>query len=714
MSDSPESQSWYRVSSLKPRLKSHAEIHRQRFRGELWYVLEDHASGRYHRFTPAANQIIGMMNGKRSVQEIWDLAESRLGDEVPSQDEVVRLLAQLHSSDLLQADVPPDFAELSQRHESQRRATLLQTFRSPLAIRFPLMDPDRFLTASVAVMRPWFTWFGFVLWLAVVALGVFLAALHWTDLTKDITDRVLSLDNLLLLFFVFPVVKALHELGHGYATKVWGGEVHEMGIMLLVLMPVPYVDASAASAFADNRRRMIVGAAGIMVEAFLAACAMLVWINVEPGLTRAVAYNVMLIAGVSTLLFNGNPLLRFDGYYIFADMLQTPNLASRSSAYLGHLIQRYLFGVTSEPLMAAPDERPWFASYAVAAFIYRLFVMTAIVLFVATKFFIVGVIIAIWAIILMFVMPLMKNATFLASSPRLRGHRTRALAVTGAIFGALAVLFFLAPLQHSTMAEGVVWVPEKAKVYAATNGFVVRLLAAPDEWVEEDAPLIEMIDSIHLARVRVIEAQLKELQVAYTAAKVRDRVQAAITGERMKHTEKRLANARESVDNLVVRSPTSGVFLLPSAADLDGRFLRKGELFGYVVDFDSPRVRVVVTQDDIDLVRTQTLRVDVRLAEDIASVIPALVVREVPAALDRLPSVALGSLGGGVIAIDPSDSGGDMALRKVFQFDLELDPRATAMQVGGRVFVRFDHGREALAWQAYRALRQLFLSKFNV
>ena len=714
MSDSTPSQSWYRVAALKPRLKPHAEIHRQRFRGELWYVLEDHASGRYHRFTPAANQFIGMMDGKRSVQEIWTLAESRMGAEVPDQDEVVRLLAQLHASDLLITDVTPDFAELSQRHDSQRRASLVQTFRSPLAIRFPLMDPDRFLTASMALMRPLFTWSGFVLWLAVVTMGVGLAAVHWADLTEDITDRVLAVDNLILLFFVFPVVKALHELGHGYATKMWGGEVHEMGIMLLVLMPVPYVDASSASAFTSSRRRMVVGAAGIMVETFLAALAMLVWVNIEPGLTRAVAYNVMLIAGISTLLFNGNPLLRFDGYYILADFLQTPNLASRSSGYLGHLIQRYLFGVKTEPTMAAPDERPWFATYAVAAFLYRLFVMTAIVMFVATKFFIVGVIIAIWAVVLMFVMPLMKNVTFLASSPRLRGHRTRALAVTGALLGSLAALLFLAPVPHGTMAQGVIWAPEKGKVYAATEGFAARLLATPNARVEAGAPLIEMVDNIQLARVRVIEAQLKELRVTLAAEKVRDRVQAAITAERIKHTEERLASARENAGNLIVRSPTSGVFLLPAADDLVGRYFRKGELIGYVVDFDSPRVRVVVTQDDIELVRSRTLRVDVRLAEHIATVIPAVVTREVPAALDRLPSIALGSLGGGEIAIDPGGGGPDMALNKVFQFDLELDPGASAMQIGGRVYVRFDHGEEALAWQAYRALRQLFLSKFDV
>ncbi len=714
MTTSSNSPSWYRVAALKPRLKPNAQIHRQLFRDELWYVLEDHASGRYHRFSPAANQIIGLMDGNRTVQEIWDLAERRMGEDVPSQDEVVRLLAQLHGADVLHSDVPPDLDELSRRQEIFRYKTLLQSIRSPLAIRFPLLDPDRFLGASLGVVRPLFSWSGFALWFAMVAAGIVLAGMYWTDLTKDITDRVLSIDNLVVLFFVFPVVKALHEMGHGYATKIWGGEVHEMGIMLLVLMPIPYVDASASSAFRDKRRRMVVGAAGIMVETFIAALAMVVWINIEPGIVRAIAYNVMLIAGVSTLIFNGNPLLRFDGYYIFADWLEIPNLGARSTSYLGSLIRRNLFGVKEAPSPTAPSERAWLVFYAVASFIYRMFVMVGIVLFVATKFFFIGVILAIWAGILMFVLPLTKNAAFLFTSPRLRENRPRALAVTGLVLGVLGGAFFFAPTPHGTLAEGVVWVPDKAKVSAATNGFVATVLATPNEWVEEGTPLIVMEDPIHLARVRVFEAQLKEFEVKYTAEKVRDRVEAAITGERIKQTKERLLNAREHVRNLVIRSSATGIFLLPNPDDLTGRFMRKGELLGYVVNFEQLTVRVVVTQSDIDLVRRRTQRVDVRLAERIAEVIPATVTREVPAALDRLPSVALGTAGGGVIPIDPSGKGGDVALQKVFQFELALPATARVKQVGGRVFVRFDHGSEALAWQVYRSVRQMFLSKFNV
>ena len=702
------------MAGLRPRLKPNVQIHRQLFRDELWYVLEDHASARYHRFSPAANQIIGLMDGRGTVQEIWDLAERRMGEDVPSQDDVVRLLAQLHGADVLHSDVPPDLDELSRRQQTHRRNTVLQSIRSPLAIRFPLLDPDRFLGASLGAVRPLFSWLGFTLWFVVVATGAVLAGMYWTDLTKDITDRVLSIDNLVVLYFVFPVVKALHELGHGYATKIWRGEVHEMGIMLLVLMPIPYVDASAASAFRDKRQRMVVGASGIMVETFLAALAMFVWINIEPGIVRAIAYNVMLIAGVSTLIFNGNPLLRFDGYYIFADWLEIPNLGARSNRYLGYLIQRYLFGAREASSPAAPGERAWLAFYAVASFGYRMFVMVAIVVFVVTKFFFIGVIIGIWAGILMFVLPLTKSAAFLISSPRLREHRPRALAVTALVLGVVGGAFFFAPTPHGTVAEGVVWVPDKAKVFAGTNGFVAHVLVAPNEWVSEGTPLIEMEDPIHLARVRVLEAQLKEFEVRYAAENVRNRVEAAITGERIKQTKERLSNAREHVSNLVIRSSTTGVFLLPKPDDLIGRFVGKGELLGYVANFERPTVRVVVTQSDIDLVRRRTQRVDVRLAERFAEVIPATVTREVPAALDRLPSVALGTFGGGVIPIDPSEEGYDIALQKVFQFELALPSTARVTQVGGRVFVRFDHGSETLAWQVYRSVRQMFLSKFNV
>ena len=137
-----------------------------------------------------------------------------------------------------------------------------------------------------------------------------------------------------LLWLCFPVVKFLHELGHAMVTKAGGGEVHEMGLMLLVMMPVPYVDASAANVLRSRWQRAVIGAAGMLTELFIAALAFYAWMLLEPGLLRAVCFNVMLVAGVSTLIFNGNPLLRYDAYYILADLIELPNLAAQSAEQL--------------------------------------------------------------------------------------------------------------------------------------------------------------------------------------------------------------------------------------------------------------------------------------------------------------------------------------------------------------------------------------------
>ncbi|MFW6076445.1 MAG: peptidase M50, partial [Hyphomicrobiales bacterium] len=485
MSDkSFHSADWHRVAQLRPRLRSNAGIHRQEFRGQLWYVLQDRASGRFHRFSPEAWLVISLLDGRRTVAAIWDIACARLGDDVLTQGEVIRLLSQLHQADVLQGDVMPDVARMLDRSAKQERKKRFLSFVNPLAMRFPLLDPDAFLSATMPLVRPLFGWLGAGLFLGFVAYALVQLGFYWDPLTENVTDRVLSADNVILLLVTYPFVKALHELGHGYAVKRWDGEVHEIGIMFLVFMPVPYVDASDASQFREKYRRMMVGGVGILVEMFLAALAMLVWVNAEEGLVRALAFNVMLIGGVSTLLFNGNPLLRFDGYYVLADLLEIPNLGHRANRYVGYLVQRYLFGVdTAENPVTAPGEPKWLFSYAIAAFFYRLFIVAVIVVFVANLFPLIGVLLAIWSVVIMFGVPLAKQVWFLLTSPTLRRRRGRALAVTAAGLGAAAAAVTLVPLPHATLADGVVWTPHEATVYAGSAGHVASVLAEPDRRV---------------------------------------------------------------------------------------------------------------------------------------------------------------------------------------------------------------------------------------
>jgi putative peptide zinc metalloprotease protein len=709
------SPSWYRVAALKPRIRAHARILRQSFRGEIWYVLQDQVAERSHRFSPAAYHFIGLMDGERTVQDLWEASAQSLGDAAPTQEEVIRLLGQLHAADALLADVPPDSLEVFRRYQRHERMLWKRRLWTPLALRFPLFDPDRFLRRTLPWVEPLFGWFGLLLWLAVVGTGAVLAAAHWTDLTEDITDRVLDPGNLVLLWFVYPAVKALHELGHAYATRKWGGEVHEIGIMLLVLTPVPYVDASSAWGFRDKRRRMVVGAAGIAVELFLGALALFVWLAVEPGAVRAIAYNVMLICGVSTLLFNGNPLLRFDGYYVLSDALEIPNLGQRSNRYLGYLFQRYALGVAdAESSAHSTGERVWMTLYGIASFLYRVFIMFVIVLFIAGKFFVVGVLLAIWAVATQILTPVIKGLAYLANSPGLRRRRGRAVATSVALLAAAAGLVFGAPIPSWTRAEGVVWVPEEAQVRAGADGFVERLLAPPGAHVKRGQPLIQAEEPFLATRVAVLQAQLAELNAKYDALLPMDRVQAAVMREQIVAAQANLRRAAERQAELVLRSPASGRFIVPGDADLPGRFVSKGQLVAYVAEAGEPTARVALMQDDIAMVRDRTRGVEVMLAAWGSDPLPARIRREVPGASLQLPTAALGSAGGGAIAVDPRDGKGVTAMRQVFQLELTLPAGVRSEYLGARIYVRFDHGFEPAGVQIYRAMRRLLLRQFDV
>lgn len=716
MSDSLFSPSWYRVAELKPRLRIHGEIHRHDYRGKVWYVLQDHAAGRSHRFSPAAYNFIGLMDGQHSVQKLWDVVTEQVGDKAPTQDEVIRLLGQLHSADLLICDTTPDSRELFRRHQKQERMKLKQRLWTPLAIRIPLLDPDRFLERTLPFARILLNRYTAVLWLLVVVVGAMMSVVHWTDLTENVIDRALTPQNLVLLWFVYPIVKTFHELGHAYITKMYGGEVHEIGIMFLVLMPVPYVDVSSAWAFRDKRKRMTVGAAGIAIELFLGALALFVWLTVEVGVVHAVAYNVMIISGVSTLLFNGNPLLRFDGYYVLADAIEIPNLGNRSTKYLGFLIQRYLFGSKDAETSAdSRGEAIWFVLYGIAAFIYRIFIMFVIILYIGGKFFAVGVLLAAWAIITQAIIPIGKSMAFLVKNPKLKRNRKRSTSVAALMALTIFSLLFLLPAPLWTIAEGVTWPSDKSQVRAAADGFIVELLAEDRTQVKIDQPIIKTRDSFAKARVDTLEARKQQLQVQYMSARTFNRVEAAIVNEELTVVKEDLNRARERMNALVIRSPRNGIFIVPQARDIEERFVRQGELIAFVIDpADHGKVRAVVSQDDIGLVREEIRKVDIIASDWASESYPAEMVREVHGGTHQLPTAALGTAGGGLFVVSPADQSGRTTLERVFEVEFELPPEARTKYLGTRMYVRLDHGYEPLGLQAWRSLRQLFLRQFGV
>ncbi|MEM8790525.1 MAG: peptidase M50 [Pseudomonadota bacterium] len=711
-----ESQSWYRVAHLRPCVAARIEVTRQMFRGQPWFVMRDPVSGKFNRMTEAAYTIVAMMDGERPLGEIWDLACEELGDDAPTQDELLGLVSQLHLLDLISTDTLPEADRVAQRARKIGTRGVMARFMNPLAVRFPLFDPDTFLEETLPLVRPLFSWFGALLYLALLIAGGLTAAQHWDELTGGIIDRVFAAESLLILLLVYPVIKAVHELGHGYAVKYWGGEVREMGVMLLVFIPVPYVDASAASGFPSKWSRALVGGMGIIVEIGIAAACMLIWTELEEGFWRAVCFNAMVIGGVSTLLFNGNPLLRFDGYYVMADLIEIPNLGKRANRYLGYLLQRRLFGVKEARNPArAPGEGGWFFFYSIAAFAYRLVIAFAIVSLVANQFFFIGVLLAIWATMLMFGMPLAKHIHFLFFNDMLRGKRARAMVVALSFVALLIGALGFVPVPYRTVVEGVVYAGEEATIYASEAGTVAEVVAPDDGRVAPQTPIIRLTDDFADAELRALEAEVDRTRLRYALAVDTDAFSMRLWRAELAHAEAELQTLRDRIDALTVVSPGEGELVLPYAPDLVGRYLEKGDVIGQVIDPALLVARIAVPQSDADLIRRRSNAVEIRPAEDISLRQEARIVREVPAVGGLLPSFALSTEGGGELSLDPSAPAGQArSIEPVMQFEIAtLEPILTP-RLGTRVYVRFDHGSEPLASRLWRRVRQLFLSRFNV
>lgn len=713
MSASLFSTSWYRVAELTVRLRKHAVIHRHIYRGKVWYVLQDHVTGQFQRFTPEAYQIIGLMDGRLTLQEIWDLACIRLGDGMPTQDEIIQLVAQLNKANVIQSDILPDIEELQTRRREDQNKKLLQQLKSPLSIRIPLLDPEPFLAATMKYLRPIYSWFGLVLWLVVISLGLTLAVINWDGLTENVSDRILALENLLLIALVYPFVKIVHELGHAYAVKRWGGEVHEVGIMLLVMFPVPYVDASAASSFRNKYQRMLVGAAGILMEVFLAALAMIVWSLAEPGIVRAVAFNTMLIGGFSTVLFNGNPLLRFDAYYVLADFIEIPNLGAKGNAQVAYLAKHYLFSVPN--LTSAANSRGeaiWLTGYSIAAYIYRLIVMVAIALFVASQYFIIGSLLAIWSIWLTLLMPIVKTVTKPITDPQLRSRRMRIFIVSGALLVLIMACLFIVPAPYKTKAEGVLWVPQQAYVRTEIAGFVSSVEAQSGSFVEEGTLLLTLDAPDLEARVSVLESQVNEAKIRL-ASSLRDRAASEILREELQFIEREYQRAKERLLGVKVYSSLAGELIVPGSSRLLGKYLTRGEMIGYVIDYKNLPVTVLVSEDNIDLVRTQTRSIELRFVATPEQSYAGEIIRLMPASTQDMPSSILGVDGGGQIATDPQAGERLKSFRGHFRMDLSV-PDAPKNRFDERVYVLFEHDPEPVIYRWYRAVRRVFLRQFDV
>lgn len=720
-------ENWHRIADLKPRLRSVTQVNRQHYRNQRWYVLRDPGNNQSFRVDEVAWAFVSLLDGKRTISEAWRAVNDRFGDRSPTQGEVVRLLGQLYTSNLLHSDLSKDAVGMFERFKRRRHREVGGYFMNLLFARIPLFDPD----ALLDWLRPVFSWVfgpvGLVLWLLLVGFGLYSIAGKTTELFNQ-AQGVLQPTNLVYLYLCFAGIKLIHELGHGIACKRYGeyennqGEVHTLGIMLLVLTPVPYVDASSAWVFRSKWRRVMVGAAGMYVELAVAAVAAVVWARTADNtLIHALAYNLLFIASVSTIMFNANPLLRFDGYFILSDLLEMPNLNDRSKKWLYYIVRRFIYRVqkTENPAHST-TEQIIFPIYGIAAFIYRIFIGVVIVLFVAETLPFIGLIMGVMAILTWLVVPLVKFSYYLLTNPELQRTRVRSIGITGVVFAGIVALIVMLPMPAYVYAPGIVEARHQVTINAKASGMLEHALASGTKVHTNQDVLTQLSEPALQYQLQSLQASKQEtslrMSAAFAAGKESERQAYAA---QLRAAEVQIARIQRDIESLRITTPIDGYWLTPDLNQRQGAYVNRGDELGTVASLDDLIITAAADQWNGPRLVSETSEeatVDIRIDGWPDVNFQGHVRRILPMASDRLPSEALGMAAGGRVMNATDAQRPDQASQAVFEIriDVEHDPeKPVSLMPGQRVLVRFPLQDQTLMTQAWIYMSQLLQQRLS-
>lgn len=711
MTQSLFSSNWHRVAQLQIRLREGVVVKRQFWRGELWFLLNDEVSGNMHRINMQAYQFIGRCDGNLTVQHIWDALLLDKEDAAPTQDEVIELISRLNQLSLLYTVQDTDVSSLFERRKAKRSQDQ-SAHMNPFAIRIPLGDPSKWLNQlddlAALIFKPAMLW----LWLTCITIACLVASSEWAALMAHAKMHMLTPRYLTITLLCFPIIKALHELCHGLAVRHWEGSVHEFGISLLVFVPAPYVDASSANAFSLRSQRMAVSAAGIMLEMLIAALGLFVWLNVQAGLVQDIAFACMVIGSISTLVFNGNPLLRFDGYYVLSDYLDIPNLATRSHLYWQAIMKGILTFQYTQPFELTQGEKKWLILYNPLSFAYKCAISVFIILWLGSQWFLIGTIAAIYMGITIIIKPLFKSVSQLLDNTAPGKDLSTVKRNLMMLSISMVTAVFMIPLPFSTVTPAVVWMPEKAQVRPEENGFIKALPVKSGQAVKQ-GDVLAIIDNPKLTKQREkLTSKLDGLKADQFQLLITNPVEAENINQQIHNVEQQLKRIDVQIAHLTIKAEIDGQFIMPKQQDKVDAYIHRGDLIAYIFQDSAIKVRAVVPEKDAYMVRNQSNDIAIWLADQHQLDGTVNMAMEIPSATRQLPSAALGDQAGGPFVTDPTDDAGTKLLEPVFLFDLTVSD-TKIKQVGGTAYVKFQHDAMPLASQVYHRANQLLMKSFE-
>jgi putative peptide zinc metalloprotease protein len=706
------------------------------FHGRQYWTVKDPVSLRYYQLREEEYFILRLLDGAHSLDEIVAKFEQRFAPRRLRRSELSGFLLMLHREGLLVVQAMGQGETLLSRRSRRRRDLWFARLTNPLAIRLPGIDPDPWLTGIIPHLRWLFSRWCFGFFLLLVAIAAALVAVRFDTVVERLPGfrDFFGPANILWLMAALAVVKTLHELGHAVACKYYGGECHRLGVMLLIFTPTLYCDVSDAWMFSDWRRRVAVSAAGVIVELFLAAAATLLWWSTQPGWLNALALDVMFVCSVGTLLINGNPLLRYDGYYVLADWIGAPNLRQQSSSAVNRLLARWLTGVEiHQPQLLAEPGKGLLLAYGLASTIYRWLVILGILWLIHAALAPRGLAILaqlLTAIVLLSLVlgPIGTVLRFLHDPAKRAQVKIRRLIVATLAIATLAAIVLGVPLPMRVTAPLVVRPEGARRVYVATGGVLQQSIAAGTP-VTKEQQLARLHNHSLEMEIAVLTDRRDRQRLHLRLLKLRQHEdpqlaeQSPAAEEVLADLEEQLAGKQREQQRLTLTAPLAGTVLSPrrrppagsetelptySGTPLDeqnlGCNLESGELFCLVGDPQRVEAVALVDQADVPLVRPgQNVRL--QLAESPGQILTGRVVRVARINLDDPPQELLDA---GLLPVERRGGERPRLLGNSYEVVVALDREHAPLLIGATGWVSVHTDPQPLGIRLYRALRSTF------
>jgi putative peptide zinc metalloprotease protein len=713
-----------------PPLRGDLKVVALSMRGRRTYVVKDPAALKYFRWGEREYHLASLLDGRRTAGALLEEVQGAFPSTPFNEEDLRKMINQFLGAGLLQTDGRvARLLYLNTRDQTKkaiRRKSWLTVPGKIIMFRIPLFDPDLLLLRLNRHLGFMWRWPAAFVLLSMLLGAGWLVASDAANLATRMPD-LFGWQNLVIMWFVLIAVKVVHEFGHGLACKHFGGEVHEMGAIFIVFSPFLFCNASDSWTLSEKWKRLVVTFGGIYFELFLAAVGAVLWVLTPPGLFNQIAFNVMIVCSIVTIFFNANPLMKFDGYYALSDFLEMPNLKERGDRTLVSRSAGVFTGgagVIRDPMA---DTMKWtIITYAVASYAWTIFVAYNILQIIgvllepagldrlAQSTAAVTLLAGILAPPIMIGLHILKTARADDS-----GQVRRRALISGMIAAFLLAVVFSIPASINVRSACVIDADNRARVTAATAGFIREVSVQDGQQVArgevlarlENPPLEVELESLRhrLSAIRLEESTVIHEGTAAGASEARSV---------RRQFEAAEAKAATDVAALELIAPVSGVVIGRDLREKAGTLLRRGDLFCEILPEGPMQALVALNEDDAGLVQAgQKVVFKLRSLPDRTFRGEVLSVDVAPAR--ELPHQSLGEQAGGtvpsVLVPDTNpDSSRAIPAHAIYQARVAVDNFDGVLRPGMSGRIKIECGTKPFGQALWRKVTTMIRTDFRL